>query len=79
MTFSGPVINQSPCGIYLSHIIIFYTTSTNKTHDFWQSVDGLFSYESVARVEPTISEVKDAYQLKHQYSHTKACMPVMKW
>ena len=22
MTFSGPVINQSACGIYLSHIII---------------------------------------------------------
>ena len=29
-----------------------------KTHDFRQSVDRLFSHESVARIEPTISEVK---------------------
>jgi hypothetical protein len=31
-----------------------------KTHDFRQSVDGLFSHESVARIEPNISEVKGA-------------------
>jgi hypothetical protein len=31
-----------------------------KTHDFRQSVDWLFSHESVARIEPTNSEVKDA-------------------
>jgi hypothetical protein len=31
-----------------------------KTHDFRQSVDWLFSHESVARIEPTISEVKGA-------------------
>ena len=24
MTFSGPVINQSACGIYLSHIIMSF-------------------------------------------------------
>jgi hypothetical protein len=29
-----------------------------KTHEFKQSVDWLFSHESVARIEPTISEVK---------------------
>ena len=29
-----------------------------KTHDFRQSVDWLFSHESVARIEPTNSEVK---------------------
>jgi hypothetical protein len=29
-----------------------------KTHDFRQSVDRLFSHESVARIEPTISEVQ---------------------
>jgi hypothetical protein len=29
-----------------------------KTHDFRQSVDRLFSHESVARIEPTNSEVK---------------------
>jgi hypothetical protein len=31
-----------------------------KTHDFRQSVDRLFSHESVARIEPTFSEVKGA-------------------
>jgi hypothetical protein len=32
-----------------------------KTHDFQQSVvDRLFSHESIARIEPTISEVKGA-------------------
>jgi hypothetical protein len=31
-----------------------------KTHDFRQSVDWLFSHESVARIEPTISEVNCA-------------------
>ena len=31
-----------------------------KTHDFLQSVDRLFSHESVARIEAAISEVKDA-------------------
>jgi hypothetical protein len=31
-----------------------------KTHDFRQSVDRLFSHESVARIEPTNSEVKGA-------------------
>jgi hypothetical protein len=31
-----------------------------KTHDFRQSVDWLFPHESVARIEPTISEVKGA-------------------
>jgi hypothetical protein len=31
-----------------------------KTHDFQQSVDRLFSHESVARIEPTISEMKGA-------------------
>ena len=36
---------------------------SEKTHDFWESVDGLFSHKchkSVARTEPTISEVKGA-------------------
>jgi hypothetical protein len=33
---------------------------TEKTHDFQQSVDGLFSHESVAKIEATISEVKGA-------------------
>jgi hypothetical protein len=32
-----------------------------KTHDFRQSVDRLFSHESVARIEPANSEVKDAF------------------
>jgi hypothetical protein len=31
-----------------------------KTHDFRQSVDGLFSHGPVARIEPTFSEVKGA-------------------
>jgi hypothetical protein len=31
-----------------------------KTHDFRQSVDWLFSHESIARLEPTNSEVKVA-------------------
>jgi hypothetical protein len=31
-----------------------------KTHDFGQSVDWHFSHESVARIQPTISDVKDA-------------------
>ena len=31
-----------------------------KTDDFRQSVDWLFSHESVARIEPTISEMKGA-------------------
>ena len=31
-----------------------------KIHDFRQSVDRLFSHESVARIEPTILEVKGA-------------------
>jgi hypothetical protein len=31
-----------------------------KTHDFRQGVDKHFSHESVARIEPTISEVKGA-------------------
>ena len=31
-----------------------------KTHDFWKSVDGLFSHESVARIKHTISELKGA-------------------
>jgi hypothetical protein len=31
-----------------------------KTYNFRQSVDWLFSHESVARIEPTISEVKGA-------------------
>jgi hypothetical protein len=31
-----------------------------KTHDFRQSVDRLFSHESVVRIEPTISDVKAA-------------------
>jgi hypothetical protein len=31
-----------------------------KTHDFRQGVDRLFSHESVASIEPTISKVKGA-------------------
>jgi hypothetical protein len=31
-----------------------------KTHDFRQSVDWLFSHESLARIQLTISEVKGA-------------------
>jgi hypothetical protein len=31
-----------------------------KTHEFRQSVDRLFSHEFLARIEPTISEVKVA-------------------
>ena len=34
-----------------------------KTHDFRQSVDRLFSHESVARIEPTNFEVKEALAL----------------
>ena len=41
-----------PCGRKPEH--------PEKTHDFRQSVDWLFSHESVARIEPTISEVKGA-------------------
>jgi hypothetical protein len=41
-----------PCGRKLEH--------PEKTYDFQQSVDRLFSHESVARIEPTISEVKGA-------------------
>jgi hypothetical protein len=32
-----------------------------KTHDIRQSIDRRFSHESVARLEPTISEVKGTY------------------
>jgi hypothetical protein len=39
-----------PCGRKPEH--------SEKTHDFRQSVDWLFSHESVARIKPTISEVK---------------------
>ena len=31
-----------------------------KTYDFRQTVNRLFSHDSVARIEPTISEMKDA-------------------
>jgi hypothetical protein len=41
-----------PCGREPEH--------PEKTHDFRQSVDGLFSRESVARIELTNSEVKAA-------------------
>jgi hypothetical protein len=41
-----------PCGREPEH--------PEKTHDFRQSVDGLFSLESVARIELTNSEVKAA-------------------
>jgi hypothetical protein len=41
-----------PCGRKPEH--------PEKNHDFRQSVDGLFSHESVARIEPTNSEVKGA-------------------
>ena len=39
-----------PCGRKPEH--------PEKTHDFRQSVDRLFSHESVARIEPTHSEVQ---------------------
>ena len=39
-----------PCGKKPEH--------PEKTHDFWQSFDRLFSHESVARIEPTISETE---------------------
>jgi hypothetical protein len=39
-----------PCGRKPEH--------QDKTHDFRQSVDRLFSHESAAKIEPTISEVK---------------------
>jgi hypothetical protein len=39
-----------PCGRKPEHL--------EKTHDFRQSVDRLFSHESVARIEPTNSEMK---------------------
>jgi hypothetical protein len=42
-----------PCGRKPVH--------SDKTHDFRQSVDWLFSHESVARIEPTNSEVKGAF------------------
>jgi hypothetical protein len=42
-----------PCGRKPEH--------PEKTYDFRQPVDRLFSRESVARIEPTISEVKGAY------------------
>jgi hypothetical protein len=41
-----------PCGRKPEH--------PEKTQDFRQSVDSLFSHESVARIEPTNSEVKDS-------------------
>ena len=41
-----------PCGKKLEY--------PEKTHDFRQSVDRLFSHESVTRIEPTISDVKGA-------------------
>jgi hypothetical protein len=41
-----------PCGRKLER--------PEKTHDFRQVVDRLFSHESIARLEPTISEVKGA-------------------
>ena len=46
----------------LTHLVNFpYARKAEhreKTHDFRQSVDRLFSHESVARIEPTFSEVK---------------------
>ena len=48
-----------------------------KTHDFRQSVDRLFSHESVATIEPTISEVSKIY--KHQiilmWLHSEHVLP----
>jgi hypothetical protein len=41
-----------PCGRKPEH--------PEKTRGFRQGVDGLLSHESVVRIEPTISEVKDA-------------------
>ena len=41
-----------PCGRKPEH--------PEKTHEFRQSVDRLFSHEFLARIEPTISEVKVA-------------------
>ena len=41
-----------PCGRKLER--------PEKTHDCWQSVERLFSHESVASLEPTISELKGA-------------------
>jgi hypothetical protein len=43
-----------------------------KTHDFRQNVDRLFSHESVVRIEPTISEVKGACS---DYNATEAPFP----
>jgi hypothetical protein len=35
-----------------------YKISMEKTHDFQQSVDSLFSHGPIARIGPTFSEVK---------------------
>jgi hypothetical protein len=50
MILTHPV--NFPCGRKPEH--------PEKTHDFRQSFDWLFSHESVARIEPTISEMKGA-------------------
>jgi hypothetical protein len=40
--------------------VLLLVNTPEQTHDFRQSVDRLFSHESVARIELTISEVKVA-------------------
>jgi hypothetical protein len=46
----------------------------DKTHDFRQSVDWIFSHESITRIEPTISEMKDTCS---DHSATEA--PKLSW
>ena len=47
-----------------------------KTHDFRQSVDGLFSHESVTRIEPTNSEVKGACSYDRSYNPILASVSI---
>jgi hypothetical protein len=45
------------------------TEHPEKTHDFRQSVDRLFSHESVARIEPTYSELGERHALALTLRH----------
>ena len=44
MTFSGPVINQSACGIYLSHIIRIQTIFPKKYLQVCNHASGKFPF-----------------------------------
>jgi hypothetical protein len=49
-----------------------------KTHNFWQSIDRLYSHESIAKIEPTISALGERHLLRRLHHRSPIYLKIFK-